>query len=186
MAPASDFFVSGDIRANENIYLTSMHTLFMREHNRLCDEIVANNPGIVGLDEIIYQQARKKVSAFIQCITFNEFLPCLLGDSNIPAYSGYNNTIDASIFTEFSTVGYRLGHSMLSSSLKVDDVNNTILLRNAFFSPSYIQTNGIDNLIYGGTDQLMEKIDAKIVDDVRNFLFGPPTASNLLDLAALN
>src|SRR5215831_6201370 len=31
----SDLFMAGDIRVNENIELTSLHTLFMREHNRL-------------------------------------------------------------------------------------------------------------------------------------------------------
>lgn len=34
-------FLAGDERANENSLLLSYHTLFMREHNRLCDEIKA-------------------------------------------------------------------------------------------------------------------------------------------------
>jgi hypothetical protein len=186
MAPASDFFISGDVRANENVFLTSMHTLFNREHNRLCDEIVANQPGLLGQDELIYQRARKKVSALLQHITYSEYLPCLLGTSGLPPYPGYNPSVDAAIFNEFSAAVYRLGHSMLSSSLKVDSSGTTIQLRTAFFNPAYVQQNGIDDLIYGGTDQLMERIDGRIVDDVRSFLFGPPTATNLLDLASIN
>ena len=29
-------FFSGDTRVNDNIGLTSIHTIFVREHNRLC------------------------------------------------------------------------------------------------------------------------------------------------------
>ena len=45
------------MRANEQAGLTAMHTLFMREHNRLADKIAAINPLFSG--EEIYQQARK-------------------------------------------------------------------------------------------------------------------------------
>ena len=31
------FFEGGDVRANENFALTALHTIWMREHNRLCD-----------------------------------------------------------------------------------------------------------------------------------------------------
>ena len=41
-----EFFLAGDVRANEQVALTAMHTLFVREHNRLADQIRAQN----GLD----------------------------------------------------------------------------------------------------------------------------------------
>lgn len=182
-ATPSDFFLAGDIRSNENIFLTAMHTLFVREHNRLCDQILSNNPKYVGQDEVIYQNARKLVMSMMQYITYNEFLPYLL--DSFPKYTGYNKNTNVSIKTEFSTVGYRLGHSMLSSSLKTGS-SSTILLRDAFFVPSYIQTNGIDNLLLGGSLGIMQEIDTRIVEDVRSFLFGAPTAMNLLDLASIN
>ncbi len=179
----TDFFIAGDVRSNENIYLTAMHTLFVREHNRLCDEIVITHPDMVGKDNYIFEQARKIVIGLMQSITFSEFLPAL--GIVIPSYTAYDDTINSGVTTEFSTVGYRLGHSMLSSTLNVGS-SGSINLKDAFFSPSYIQTNGVDDLLLGGTTKVMKEIDGTLVDDVRNFLFGPPTGSNLLDLAALN
>lgn len=182
---ASDFFLSGDIRANENILLISMHTLFTREHNLLCDEIVAQIPEWTGKDELIYQHARRIVIGKMQNITYKEFLPALLGSDAIPEYTHYDSSLDPSIRTEFSSALYRFGHSMLSSTLKVG-TSGTINLRDAFFTPSYIQTNGIDELLHGAFLQVMQEIDGEMVDDVRNFLFGPPTAMLMLDLATLN
>ena len=77
LVPQTELRMSGDVRANEQPGLTAMHTLFMMEHNRLADNIVDNHPA--WSDEQIYQRARKLVGAIIQSITYNEWLPALLG-----------------------------------------------------------------------------------------------------------
>jgi hypothetical protein len=38
------FFLTGDLRVDEHAVLTAMHTIWMREHNRLCDEISREHP----------------------------------------------------------------------------------------------------------------------------------------------
>ncbi len=51
------FYVGGDIRINEQPGLTCYHTLWVREHNRKCDELKIENPS--WSDEDFYQRARK-------------------------------------------------------------------------------------------------------------------------------
>src|SRR5262249_49345275 len=138
----SDLFMAGDIRANENIELTAVHTLFLREHNRLADLIHQQFPGLS--DDEVYQDARGIVIGEIQSITFNEFLPALLGTGVIPAYAGYSDTVNPDIATEFSTAGFRVGHSLLApdveflnpdASAKFPDVS----LANSFFNPPVVR-----------------------------------------------
>ncbi len=57
-------FVAGDVRANENPSLTSLHTLFVREHNRQATAAAVANPALS--DEQLYQQARRGVIALLQ------------------------------------------------------------------------------------------------------------------------
>ena len=93
----SEFFLAGDIRANEQIGLTAMHTLFVREHNLLCDDIIATFPAADVEQQ--YQLARKIVGAEIQVITYKEFLPALLGPMapDVDGYSGYDENVIPSI-----------------------------------------------------------------------------------------
>jgi len=205
-APSSEFFLAGDVRANEQIGLTATHTLFAREHNRLVDELNArialDDPVLIaerdatiaeagnGVDnetDFVFEAARKIVGAQIQKITYAEFLPVLLGVDLTSAYSSYDGGVDAGISTEFSTAAFRVGHTMLPSSLlRVDETGTQPLaLRDAFFNPGEVFTNGVDSLLHGLATRSAQQIDTLLVDDVRNFLFGPP-GSGGFDLASLN
>lgn len=189
-SPQGPMFMAGDERANEQSGLTAMHTLFMREHNRLADEIAAANPGFD--DEKIYQEARKLVGGMVQVITYKEFLPYLLGSATPGAYGGYDDTVNPGISNEFSTAAYRFGHSMLSPQLlRLDENGNEIPaghlpLEQAFFNPSQILDNGgIEPILRGLASQSAQDVDPYIIDAVRNLLFGPPVDVGF-DLAALN
>ena len=199
--PGSNLFLAGDIRANEQVSLTVMHTLFVREHNRLADEIKlrldANDQLLTealsdsGLtqEDFIFQSARAIVAAEIQQVTYNEFLPILLGQNALLQYTGYDDSINAQVSNEFSTAAYRVGHTMLSSELqRINEdgtVSNPLPLLGAFFNPSILQNEGIDNILRGFAAGHAQQVDTLIVDDVRNFLFGPPGAGGF-DLASLN
>ncbi|WP_210421359.1 peroxidase family protein [Roseimaritima ulvae] len=184
-----DHFLAGDIRANEQAGLTAMHTLWVREHNHWADKIAAADPTLS--DEDIYQQARQIVIGEIQAITLNEYLPALLGRHAIDTFQGYDATVDPGISNLFATAGFRYGHSTLSSTvLRLDNDGNEIAAGNlslaeAFFSPHLIAEEGIDSLLKGLSSQVSQEIDPYVIDDVRNFLFGPPGAGGL-DLASLN
>ena len=191
----NQLFLAGDVRANENIELTAIQTLFVREHNRLADNLVRQHP--TWTDEQIYQQARSTVIAELQSITFNEFLPALLGQNVIQPYRGYNPKVNPSIANEFSTAAYRFGHSMLDGDISrlnndgTDVSQGSVSLRNAFFNPTLLDTSlpnhqgDIDPLLKGASSGNAKEIDTKVVDDVRNFLFGQPGQGGF-DLAALN
>lgn len=186
---ADGSFMAGDIRVNEQTNLIAIHTLFVREHNYWAGEIRAANP--VWSDEQIFQLARAIVGAEIQQITYREFLPLLLGPNALAPYRGYNPATNPGIENAFATAAYRLGHSMLSSSLLRLDRNGqpipegSIRLKDAFFNPSAVATLGIEPYLRGMARQKAQELDNQIVDDVRNFLFGAPGAGGF-DLAALN
>jgi peroxidase len=63
---------------NEQVELATVHMLWMREHNRIATELSRLNPHWD--DEIIYQETRRIVAAEMQHITFNEWLPIVLGE----------------------------------------------------------------------------------------------------------
>lgn len=182
-------FLGGDIRANEQVGLTAMHTLFVREHNYWADRVAADNAQLSG-DEI-YEHARAIVAGEMQAITYNEFLPLLLGRNALPRYNGWRPGVNASIANEFATSAYRVGHTMLSPTLLRIDANGDevagghVPLASAFFSPETIVEGGVDSLLRGLGAQPAQAIDTEIVDALRNFLFGPP-GSGGFDLASLN
>ena len=93
------------MRANENTGLTSIQTLFAREHNRIADAL----PGKLS-PESRFQIARRVVGAEIQYITYKEFLPAM--GVPLAPYSGYKPSVNPSVANEFATVGFR-AHSMV-------------------------------------------------------------------------
>ncbi|RLS26122.1 MAG: hypothetical protein DWH74_00210, partial [Planctomycetota bacterium] len=117
--PDSSMFLAGDIRANENLELTSLHTLFVREHNQLASAIAVANPKLT--DEQIYQRARRLVMAEVQAITYQEFLPAMLGAKALRPYQGYRPDVNPGLATEFSTAGFRVGHTLINDDIQFLD-----------------------------------------------------------------
>lgn len=185
---ASGNFLAGDIRVNENPGLISLQTLFVREHNYWARRLAQANPSWT--DEQLFQNARERVIGEIQAITYNEWLPALLGPGALPAYAGYNPNVNPGISNEFATAGFRMGHSLLGDEVQFLDnqgqpIRPGVGLRDAFFNPELVRQNNIDPILkYLASDPASE-LDTKLVDGVRNFLFGLPGQGGF-DLAALN
>lgn len=181
-------FVAGDFRVQENPDLTALQTIFLREHNRQVDQLALAHPDWTG--DQLYNQARAIVTAEIARITYTEFLPHLLGANAITPYRGYNAGVDASLTEEFAGAAYRFGHSIVSANLaKIDETGNVIgtpvTLKDAFFQDpaDFAADSGAAGLLRNLSSDLSNALDVHIVDDLRNFLFGPAAG---MDLAAIN
>lgn len=179
--PAGGLFVCGDVRANENIVLISIHIVFLRYHNYCADLIYSKDSKLS--DEEIYQKSRIIVEATYQSICYNEFLDLLLG-SQMKSYKGYNKNVNPSICNEFSTGCFRL-HTLVPSNIKRTG-HSDLTLRQVFFEPHIIlNEKGVSPILSGMSSVPSEKFDCTINDDLRNFLFGNPGHGGL-DLACLN
>jgi peroxidase len=165
-------YVAGDSRVNDNVVLTALHTVFMREHNRLVDELTAAHPDWTA--DQLYQRARKIVGAQLQAITYNEFLPALVGPF-APLPSGtYDPTIDPTVLNEFPAVFLRLGHSMLPNEfLRVTNSGQPapegpVTLEQAFENPSLLAVSAdLDLFLKGLAVENQQETDLKMVDGMR-------------------
>src|SRR5262245_21001362 len=92
--------VAGDVRANENAALTSLHTLFAREHNRIVDGLPNRIP-----EEEKFQIARRVVGAEEQYITYTQFLPAV--GVRLAPYRGHNRFVHPTLGHEFAFAVYR-------------------------------------------------------------------------------
>ena len=114
-------FVSGDTRTNQVMGLTALHVLFLRQHNAIATGLSGINPQ--WNDAILFQEARRINVAILQHITYNEYLPVVLGREKMrevglfPLDTGfspdYDPTVNPSIVNEFSASAFRFGHSIV-------------------------------------------------------------------------
>jgi peroxidase len=101
--PITPCFKAGDVRANEQIGLTAMHTIWMREHNRVAAKLRQFHPKLDG--DAIYQEARKIVGAKHQvCNSLTSQPPRLEASHPI---DGSPQKSQQSVRTPLSTVLYK-------------------------------------------------------------------------------
>ncbi|XP_015269115.1 PREDICTED: eosinophil peroxidase-like [Gekko japonicus] len=185
-------FFAGDIRVDEMPALTVLHTLFLREHNRLVTELKRLNP--LWNKETLYQEARKIVGGVMQKITYNDYLPELLGAptaSTLKRYQGYNSTVDPRISSVF-TNAFRFGHASVRPAVNRLDASyrlvSRIPLQRQFSAPwSIVRLGGIDPVLRGmlAKPAKLFKQDQFVVDALRNHLF-EQTGGIGMDLPSLN
>jgi hypothetical protein len=166
--------VTGDWRSNENMGLSTFHTLWTREHNFQVDNIkaAAVNFGVKGIsEEDLHSMARILIEGEYQKMIFEEFAPSLAGSNvlNLGAgahgFAGYNPNVDAGISLEFAVASYRVGHSQINQDL-IPGVD----LFNGFLNPELFYGYGNTAIQAGLIQKAHEAIDTMMTDAVRNNL----------------
>ena len=186
---ASERFVAGDPRANEHAALTAMHVLFVREHNRIAEEIHEDNPSLG--DEEIFEIARKINTAQMQYITYYEYLPSL--GINLPQYQGFDESIDPRISNGFATIAFRMGHSQITNltvrlgpGYEAMDIAENITMADGFWDPGrMLGEGGISPVLRGAAVTTQAANDIYYVHDLRNSMFGDPGFGGL-DMCAID
>jgi hypothetical protein len=194
-------FAAGDGRASEQPGLTTIHTIFLREHNRIVEGLRGVNPHWNG--DQLFNHARRIVAAQNQHITYNEFLPRILswnavnlyGLKLLPQgyYKEYNPSCNPAIVTEFAAAAFRIGHSLLRPhiprlSINHQPIDPPILLRDGFFKTDMLfQPGMLDEISRGLVATPMETLDQFITGEVTNHLFEDRKIPfSGIDLVALN
>lgn len=176
---SNNLFMAGDERVNENTFLTTYHTIFVREHNRVCDEIFKKDPSLN--DEQVYQAARHYVIGLLQKVTMEDFLPLLLGqeyNNIIGQYTGYKPHLNPNIPIEFSTAAYRIGHTLIVNENPF--VNHLgyqtqeLHLRDLFFRPDLVSSSFMEEGLRGLARNRMKEKSIELAHNVRNLLVLDP------------
>ncbi|XP_022781214.1 peroxidasin homolog [Stylophora pistillata] len=201
---------AGDERVNENQGLMAMHTLWVREHNRIAKKLIELNPK--WKVEKVFQVARKIVAAELQHITYNEWLKVLFSDAVLERegllleppgkfFTGYNASINAGILNHFGTAVLRVGHTLIRSRFKL--VTNSSVKRSSkrfylgsvgvdFFNPASVllgyKINFFGELLFGLVNELAQLPDKNFVNIIREGLIieGPTIDGIVGDLPAIN
>ncbi|KAI0560370.1 Peroxidase [Gracilaria domingensis] len=184
------FFIAGDPRVNETPMIAVMHTIWVREHNNICDLLETDLERLgVSDPETLYELARAVTIAEFQKIIFEEWLPAILG-SEVTPYRGYKPEVDPTVSVEFTTAGFRFGHTLVGtgvSRISAQGQVSTFPAEQMFFMPSTEFTSEkLDEFIRGAAATLAQEFDEKVVDILRNFLFENVPDQDGFDLIALN
>uniref|UniRef100_A0A182RSK4 Chorion peroxidase n=1 Tax=Anopheles funestus TaxID=62324 RepID=A0A182RSK4_ANOFN len=190
-------FRAGDDRANQIVSLTEIHTLFLREHNRVATRLAALNRHWD--DEQLYQEARRIVGAELQKIFYNEYLPTIVGHNKARQYGlldshkghteFYSPEVKPAIFNELSGAAYRFGHSTVDGAFLVQHRHRRselVPIQEVFLNPSrLLERSFFDDFLFSVMDQPQQQVDDSITFGLTRLLFAGrnPFGS---DLASLN
>ncbi|XP_054713172.1 peroxidase-like [Uloborus diversus] len=175
-------YKTGDMRANQNPFLLTVHTYLLRHHNFICQELHAINPHWD--DEKLYQEARRINIAQAQFITYGHYLPNVLGEIMekegihiLPGaeYTKYSPELDASIADEYSAWAARYGHTLIPGRFSEIDpktlTTELMQLRDNYFTPFGFRYGQFDKVAKGMTVDRKMKHDVFLSDDIRNYLY---------------
>ncbi|CAJ0887295.1 7546_t:CDS:10 [Entrophospora sp. SA101] len=167
-----------------NIFTMAIQTIWLREHNRLCDYFHEKN-GDTWNDTQYYEEAMKWNIAFYQKVVIEEYLGVVTGKP-LPPYQKYNPHLTPGIDVFFSTITFRYGHSELSDFYQIhDDYDGTIVelsLQNTM-KMGLLEKFGAARLLRSMSMQRQEDVDIYYSDASRNVKSPDP---NTYDLPAFD
>lgn len=190
-------FSAGDSRVNEGLPLTALHTLWLREHNRVAQELRALNAH--WSSDTVYQETRKIIGAMHQIITMRDYIPKIVGprsfEHHMGPYRGYDPTVDPSVSNVFATAAFRFGHGTiapilhrLNQSFQEHERFPHLRLHQTFFSPwRIVKEGGIEPVLRGliGTAAPAVHADMLLTEELTEQLV-VLNIPRQMDLAALN
>ncbi|CAI6354745.1 unnamed protein product [Macrosiphum euphorbiae] len=178
---------AGDIRANAYPQLNALYAMWVLEHNRIAREVYKEN--LFLSDEEIFREAKKIVTAFIQHITYNEWLPALLG-VNYTKENGlglgqrtvYDVTADPTVSNSFATAILPFANSMIGDKISVgfygafEPVNVPVIvsewnLKENYNKPSNLMKDFWNRMLTGLYVQATQKIDMVFTEMLTNYLY---------------
>ncbi|GBN66675.1 Chorion peroxidase, partial [Araneus ventricosus] len=185
----SNCFLSGDFRVNMHASLTTLQTVYMRQHNRRANELKKINPHWG--EEKLFQEARKILIAEHQCITYKEYLPILLGSHIVELFdltvrNGPRGTLHSSqvvlaVFQEHAAAAFRL-HSMVPTYIGLSDFQ----FKDTYANPSMVRKGYISNITAGSYQVPSEKYDRWVVKDLSDYFGQQPGVPYGTDLSAID
>ncbi|ESO83662.1 hypothetical protein LOTGIDRAFT_169138 [Lottia gigantea] len=176
-------FDAGDERVHVFPGLTALHTLFVRFHNYIADEFKFSTNWD---DETIFQETRKIIAAFMQKITYKDFLPEVLNSATRGRFGldgpyRYDIHTDPSIANSFATAAYRFGHSLIPDFFIINGTK--VQTRKLFNDPQYI-FNSFDQVVDNILTNQAEVLDRFLTLEITDHLFEFGDIS--FDLASFN
>ncbi|XP_018521934.2 LOW QUALITY PROTEIN: dual oxidase 1 [Lates calcarifer] len=178
----------GNAWANENMFTAAEGIIWFRYHNYVASKLHEEHPG--WSDEKLFQNARKTVVATFQSIALYEWLPGFLKDKKLPPYPGYQKFIDPGISPEFQAAAVRFGITMAPPGVymrnrtchfrKITNVDGSsspaMRLCNSFWKRQRLNvktSQDVDDLLMGMASQIAEREDNIVVEDLRDYMYGP-------------
>lgn len=195
--PTQHCSLAGDIRVNEIPTLTSYHFLFVKEHNRIAEEIKAYYDD----DETIFQGTRRILIAIMQKIVYDEFLPSFFSPEGLRTYRlkstadyRYEPYTNPTLLNAFG-IAYRVGHSWVPQQVQLLDrnfrqINREGFTRNTedvFLNPDLTyEWNAFPRLAFFMSGRRSPETDRVLEEAIRSLLFFNANTNTAFDLAALN
>ncbi|GMS81003.1 hypothetical protein PENTCL1PPCAC_3178, partial [Pristionchus entomophagus] len=182
--PPALCFNAGDSRNSLHPGLITLHTIYLRQHNRWAEQIQVLRP--TWNDNQIYQETRRLMIALYQSHVYSEYLPKIIGEQKMQQFnlnpsglkSTYDPYTDPSVSVEFCTGAFRFGHSQVRKDIpRIKNNNVTVgsyidLGQHIFYTdPLYDRVATVNTMTQGAVNCPGMAVDRQFSFPMRNEMF---------------